>query len=152
MTWFDILKKVTLMNSEELRNKVPNFQTAQEKGYPSNLNNLTYVVDMTQDGEVTASTSYMDFGKFYFVGNGKSYSRGDGNFKRVLSARNSMVDKPQITLLNPKGDTSLARLHSMVINRGWSKVESYDDVDDIMTESTYILFSDKLPMYRSRDK
>ena len=59
-----------------------------------------------------------------------------------------MLDKPKITLLNPKEGTSLSRLNSLVIGRGWSKVESYEDVKDIMDEQNYNQLS-ILPMYRS---
>ena len=37
MTWFDVLKVISLLEGNQLRDKLPNFQTAQEKGYPSIL-------------------------------------------------------------------------------------------------------------------
>ena len=70
MTWFDVLKVISLLEGNQLRDKLPNFQTAQEKGYPSILDNLTFVADLTEDGTVMSYTAVMEFGKFYFVGKG----------------------------------------------------------------------------------
>jgi len=149
MTWFTVLKEISLLEDNQLRNKLPNFQTAQEKGYPPMLDNLTFVAELSEGGEVMAYTAYMDFGRFYFVGNGQSVPKfkGSNSWRKVISARDAMLNKPKITLLNPKGSTSLSRLHSTVINRGWSKVESYADVEDIMSEPMFTQFS-VLPMYR----
>ncbi len=150
MTWFDVLKVISLLEGNQLRDKLPNFQTAQEKGYPSILDNLTFVADLTEDGKVMSYTAFMEFDKFYFVGNGYSAPefRGSDSWRNIISARDSMLDKPKITLLNPKEGTSLSRLNSLVIGRGWSKVESYEDVKDIMDEQNYNQLS-ILPMYRS---
>lgn len=157
MTWFDILKVMQIMDDNQLKNNLPNFQTSQEKGYPSILDNLTFVVELAEDGKVMSYTSFMEFDKFFFVGNGYTVPefRGSNTWRDLISMRDTILrnrihyeQKPRITLLNPQEDTEISRLHSIVIGRGWREVKSYDDVKDIMDEQKYNQLS-ILPMYRS---
>jgi hypothetical protein len=149
MNWHLILKRTVNLDDTQLRDKIPDFQTAQEKGYPSILNNLTFVTDLTENDEVISYTTFKDMGKFYFVGNNYTVPkfRGRDTWKKIINARNSQLNKPKITLLNPKEGVDIKRLATTVENLGGKKIESYSEVEDIMDEQTFNELN-VLPMYR----
>ena len=146
---YRILKRVEIVPESELQ-RLDNFVTAEEKGYPSVISPLKIVAEFDDEtNKLKGYTSFRDLGKFHFVGNGYVYDREGGTFRKVLNFRDNFLgsSKPKVTLLNPIEGTNLARLSAMVEKRGGVKIEKYSQVDDIMSESMYNEMK-KLPMYR----
>jgi hypothetical protein len=146
---YRILKRVEIVPESELQ-RLDNFVTAEEKGYPSIISPLKIVAEFDDEtNKLKGYTSFRDLGKFHFVGNGYVYDREGGTFRKVLNFRDNFLgsSKPKVTLLNPIEGTNLARLSAMVEKRGGVKIEKYSQVDDIMSESMYNEMK-KLPMYR----
>ena len=114
-----------------------------DKGYPDIINPVSYLVGSSYP-DIIGYTSYSDMGNFYFVGNTyiSPRFRGRGFYGKLLSTRNERLnDKPKITLVNPIEDTDIGILHAQLRKQGGVKVESYEDVSDIMGENTYNEFS-----------
>jgi hypothetical protein len=146
---YRILKRVEIVPESELQ-RLDNFVTAEEKGYPSVISPLKIVAEFDDEtNKLKGYTSFKDLGKFHFVGNGYVYDREGGVYRKVLDFRDNFLgsSKPKVTLLNPIEGTNLARLSAMVEKRGGVKIEKYSQVDDIMSESMYNEMK-KLPMYR----
>tara|TARA_R110000744_G_scaffold96447_4_gene186395 strand:+ start:619 stop:1095 length:477 start_codon:yes stop_codon:yes gene_type:complete len=150
MSWFDILKEIKVEPEENLEH-LEEWVRAEEKGYPSIIHPLKVVANYNDEtGKLDAYTSYKDFGKFAFVGNGGNLNpnniRGWGD---AVKHRNTTVgkNKPKITLLNPKGKTTLESMVTRVERFGGIKINSFSQVDDIMDENTYQSLN-TLPMFR----
>jgi len=146
---YRILKRVEIVPESELQ-RLDNFVTAEEKGYPSVISPLKIVAEFDDEtNKLKGYTSFKDLGKFHFVGNGYVYDREGGVYAKVLDFRDNFLgsSKPKVTLLNPIEGTNLARLSAMVEKRGGVKIEKYSQVDDIMSEPMYNEMK-KLPMYR----
>lgn len=148
MDWWGVIKAVKYLPEDEALSQ--GFKSAEEKGYPSIVTPLTIVAEVDDEGNIWGYTSYKNMGKFSFVGNAfvKPEYRGKKFFSELVRNRNIRVSgRPAITLLNPLKGTSLGQLVSFVEKRGGTKVESYEQVADIMDEATYRAMA-KLPMYR----
>ena len=100
---------------------------------------LTYYAYVAENS-VLGYSSFSDMGDFYFVGNTyiQPENRGQGIYTKLLSNRNAhLSDKPKITLVNPIEGTDIAVLFRQVNKQGGIKVESYEDVEDIMCLDMY---------------
>tara|TARA_R110001592_G_scaffold131517_4_gene345504 strand:+ start:17 stop:448 length:432 start_codon:yes stop_codon:yes gene_type:complete len=131
-----------------IQTKIPEFIPAHEKGYPEVIPTLEYFMQVEKD-TVIGYTSYVDMGNFYFVGNTyiRPQSRGKGHYKNLLKERNKMLnDKPKITLVNPIQGTDINILERQVLRGGGIKINSYTQVEHIMSQSIYDRMF-HLPMY-----
>lgn len=134
--------KFRVMSEKQVRNITDNFVTAVEKGYPEIVAPLTYFVRLSRE-EVLGYTSFRDMGGFYFVGNTFIHpnARGRGVYSELLSHRNRCLpEKPKVTLVNPINGTNPDILYAQVQKQGGVAVESYIDVEDIMSEEMYESF------------
>tara|TARA_R110002020_G_scaffold384286_2_gene595259 strand:- start:1212 stop:1631 length:420 start_codon:yes stop_codon:yes gene_type:complete len=110
-----------------------------EKGYPSLISPVSYLVGSSYP-DIVGYTSYSDMGDFYFVGNTyiSPCFRGKGFYGELLSARNELLnDKPKITLVNPIEETDIRILYAQLRKQGGERVESYEEVSDIMGRNVY---------------
>lgn len=142
MNWKELLIKYTKIIPEEEVKDRENFTMARDKGYPSIVHPLKLVAefdDITE--ELIGYSSYKDFGKFYFVGNNYTSPKhtGKGINTKVMRARNRALDKskPRIALLNAFDRKSEMYIINKLKEGGAKEVLSYEQVDDIMTESQY---------------
>lgn len=130
---FDILQEV------ELKERLENFQSSTDKGYPESVSPLTYYTRKEND-EILAYSSFSDMGGFYFVGNTyvMPHSRGQGIYGRLLTSRNKhLSDKPKVTLVNPIEGTDIQILKNQVAKQGGVEVTCYEEVADIMSQDLY---------------
>ena len=149
MSWNKLLKVVRYLSSDEVEEKMPSHISPQDKGYPSVLDNMTFVAE-EEDGKILGYTSYQDMGKFYFVGNNyiPQENRRKGLWRSILNNRSKRIDdKPKITLLNPIEGTSMEVILRTVKRFGGIEITEYSQVEDIMDEDIYHNLN-ILPMYR----
>jgi hypothetical protein len=150
MGWFEILKEIKVEPEENLEH-LEEWVRAEEKGYPSIVHPLKIIANYSDEtGKLDAYTSYKDFGKFYFAGNGGNVNPNNPKgYGGAIKHRNTILDKnkPQITLLNPKGKTTLDKMVGLVEKYGAVRIDSFSQVDDVMDEATYKALN-ILPMYR----
>jgi len=147
--WFEILKKVELMSENEASTQMEAFTRAVERGYPSVITPLTLVAKV-KDGKVLGFTSFSDMGKFFFVGSSlvSPEARGTGIYGEVIRYRDTQTGgKPRITLIGAKKPEHIATVSKVIERNNGVKVNSYEQVRDIMDESTYNQMR-VLPMYR----
>jgi hypothetical protein len=131
--------KFKLLPEDTFRDMVTNFTSAVDKGYPNVVSPLTYYAYVAEDS-VLGYSSFSDMGDFYFVGNTyiQPENRGQGIYTKLLSNRNAhLSDKPKITLVNPIEGTDIAVLFRQVNKQGGTKVETYEEVKDIMCRDMY---------------
>lgn len=147
--WFDILKRVELMSETEVSSQMEVFTSAVERGYPSIVTPLTLVAKV-KDEKVLGFTSFKDMGKFFFVGSAlvAPEARGTGIYGEVIRFRDSKTaNKPRITLIGAKKPEHIATVAKVIEKNNGVKVNSYDQVSDIMDERTFNSMK-VLPMYR----
>lgn len=115
--------------------------TPSDKGYPLVFDSMLYWVLVIDDAPC-GYTGSMIIDNFAFVGNtyiDKAY-RGKGFHSLLLSMRNDsfmLKDFTKITVLNPIEDSHMTHLVKVVSRLGYTKVNSYECVNDIMDSSTY---------------
>lgn len=119
---------------------------ASEKGYPDFFDEMVYWVLWAEGGPIayTASLTAHYFGKerFAFVGNTyvRSEWRSKGLHSFLLDKRNSaphMKDLDKITILNPIEGIEMAQLEKVVLSLGYFKIDSFNQVKDIMGRRVY---------------
>ena len=93
---YRILKRVEIVPESELQ-RLDNFVTAEEKGYPSVISPLKIVAEFDDEtNRLKGYTSFKDLGKFHFVGNGYVYDREGGvyrfNTDRASEYKNFLFD------------------------------------------------------------
>lgn len=147
--WFEVLKRVEFMSETEVSSQMEAFTSAVERGYPSIITPLTLVAKV-KEGKVLGFTSFRDMGKFFFVGSAlvSSDARGTGVYGEVIKYRDSKTGgKPRITLIGAKKPEHVRAITRVIEANNGVKVNSYDQVVDIMDEATYNKMN-VLPMYR----
>ena len=153
MSWFDVVKYHAFVSLDTLQSQFDEFdldlETPSSKGYPKAVDSGIFVVEYDDEtNRPYGYTTMKDMGKFVFVGNGYMHKDAPkGSWTKVVSIRNDKVNKPRITLVNPKGTTTLARMEKFVFSQGGIRITEYSQVEDIMSEAQYDEF-DVLPMYR----
>lgn len=125
--------------------------TPIEKGYPNCFSKMTYWVLLEEDGPVayTGSRGYSDFtlaGNTYV----KPEYRKRGSHGKLLKERNKRIEGVKVTVLNPIEESNMEHLAKVVTRLGYTRIESYDDADDIMSKEMYdeISFSPKQQVWR----
>ena len=116
-------------------------QCASDKGYPYIFDEMIYWVLWVGDKAI-AYTGSLCVGNLAFVGNTyvRKEWRSKGLHKHLLNERNKselLRNIPKITIINPIEGISSARLESVVPSLGYTKVESFADVKDIMHQWVY---------------
>lgn len=153
MGWFNIVKYHEFVTLDTLQEQFNQFnldlESPSSKGYPEPVDTGIFVTEYDDDtNEPYGYTTMKDMGKFVFVGNAYMSNKAPkGSWKKLVVARDAKIKKPRITLLNPKGETSLARMEKFVFSRNGIKVKEYSQVKDIMSKEQYEEW-DILPMYR----
>tara|TARA_R110002020_G_scaffold469487_2_gene694550 strand:- start:27 stop:509 length:483 start_codon:yes stop_codon:yes gene_type:complete len=153
MGWFEVIKYHEFVALDTLQEQFNKFnldlESPSSKGYPEAVDSGIFVTEYDdKTNKPYGYTTMKDMGKFVFVGNSYMSSEAPrGSWKKVVAERDAKIKKPRITLLNPKGETSLARMEKFVFARGGVKIEEYSQVKDIMSEAQYEEFS-ILPLYR----
>lgn len=114
---------------------------ASDKGYPSIFDEMIYWVLWVGE-EAIAYTGSLCVGTFAFVGNTyvRKEWRSRGLHKHLLNERNKsdlLRSIPKITIINPIEGITSTRLESVVQSLGYTKVESFGDVKDIMHQWVY---------------
>ena len=127
------------------------FETPIEKGYPEVFDFMTYWI-LYDDNARVGYTGSLDMGLFYFVGNTYILPqyRKNGGHSFLLSERNKHLPlKPKITILNPIENSQMFHLVKVVQKLGYEPVNSYDDVQDIMSNNLYIsILNEKQQIWR----
>ena len=125
--------------------------TPVEKGYPNCFSKMSYWVLLEED-EPVAYTASKGYGSFTLVGNTyvKSKFRKQGSHGKLLAERNKRLAGPKVTVLNPIEESNMQHLAKVVSRLGYTQVESYDDVQDIMGKEMYdeISFNKKQQVWR----
>tara|TARA_R110000737_G_scaffold351186_1_gene392610 strand:- start:1243 stop:1716 length:474 start_codon:yes stop_codon:yes gene_type:complete len=111
------------------------------KGYPHYFDDMQYWVVFVDD-EAVAYTGSIVIDDYAFVGNTyvRKEWRSQGIHKYLLNLRNksdALKDITKITIINPLIGISIRRLESVVSSLGYTKVESFTDVEDIMHRRVY---------------
>mgnify|MGYP003634002415 CR=1 FL=1 len=115
---------------------------ASEKGYPGIYDKMCYWV-LFEDGVAIAYTSSLVMSdKYAFVGNTyvRRGWRNKGLHSILLEYRNNaphMKNRTKITVINPTEESKMHHLVKVVRRLGYKKVETIDDVSDIMPEWLY---------------
>tara|TARA_R100000900_G_scaffold103783_1_gene80574 strand:+ start:180 stop:653 length:474 start_codon:yes stop_codon:yes gene_type:complete len=118
------------------------FQSTVSKGYPEHVCENMYMIAKFNGEEIIAHTSFSDMGSWYFIGNNyvKPVHRKNGILKEMVTRRNQRLGHyPKIAILRPIEETCLNELTTFLKTLNYAKVESYDDVSDIMGFSEYDL-------------
>jgi hypothetical protein len=116
-----------------------NFPKASQKGYPSFYDGMKFWV-LFIDEEPVGYTGSLEMESIVFVGNTfvRKEWRSKGLHRHILKVRNSSLpNKTKITILNPLKGTQMKNLESVVSSLGYTKVESYEDVEDCMHQRIY---------------
>jgi len=112
---------------------------------------MTYWI-LYDDNARVGYTGSLDMGLFHFVGNTYILPqyRKNGGHSFLLSERNKHLPlKPKITILNPIEDSQMFHLVKVVQKLGYEPVNSYDDVQDIMSNNLYIsILNEKQQIWR----
>ena len=111
------------------------------KGYPHYFDDMQYWVVFVDD-EAVAYTGSIVIDDYAFVGNTyvRKEWRSQGIHKYLLNLRNksdALKDITKITIINPLRGISIRRLESVVSSLGYTKGESFTDVEDIMHRRVY---------------
>tara|TARA_R110002051_G_scaffold230205_1_gene292279 strand:+ start:3492 stop:3953 length:462 start_codon:yes stop_codon:yes gene_type:complete len=149
MSWENIIKAARYLSSTEIEEEMSSHISPQDKGYPSILNDMTFVAE-EEEGKILGYTSYQDMGQFYFVGNNyiPEENKKAGLWRLILNNRNEhLEDKPRITLVNPMEGTSESKITNNIKRMGGVEITEYSQVEDIMDEDIYHKLN-ILPMYR----
>jgi hypothetical protein len=115
---------------------------ASEKGYPGIYDKMCYWV-LFEDGIAIAYTSSLVMSdKYAFVGNTyvRRGWRNKGLHSTLLEYRNNaphMKNLTKITVINPIEESNMQHLIKVVSRLGYTKVETIDDVSDLMPEWLY---------------
>jgi hypothetical protein len=120
--------------------------TPFDKGYPTPFSDMSYWVAIV-DGQAVAYTGSRQYDGFCIVGNTyveKQY-RKQGLHREILKERNANITGVKITCLNPIEESKLHHLISVVSSLGYTIIESFEDVEDIMDESFYNRLIPKFP-------
>lgn len=129
--------------------------TPIDKGYPCLYDNMVYWVLFADDSPVAYTSSLMmDGRRFVLVGNTyvRREWRSKGLHTHLLKERNKsehMKGVPKITVLNPIEQSKMENLVNVVSKLGYTQVKSYDDAEDIMTNTEYIqLYCEQQQIWR----
>ena len=115
---------------------------ASEKGYPGIYDKMCYWVLFEGETAIAYTSSLVMSDKYAFVGNTyvrKEY-RNKGLHSTLLEYRNNaphMKNLTKITVINPTEESKMHHLVKVVRRLGYKKVETIDDVSDIMPEWLY---------------
>ena len=115
---------------------------ASEKGYPGIYDKMCYWVLFEDDLAIAYTCSLVMSDKYAFVGNTyvrKEY-RTKGLHSLLLDYRNNaphMEGLTKVTVINPIEDSKMEHLTRVVSRLGYKKVESIDDISDIIPEWLY---------------
>jgi len=117
-------------------------QRPSAKGYPHYFDDMQYWVLFVGEEAVAYTGSSVIEGCFAFVGNTyvRKEWRSQGIHKYLLNLRNNsdaLKDIPKITIINPLRGITVQRLEGVVSSLGYTKVESFTDVEDIMSQQVY---------------
>lgn len=115
---------------------------ASEKGYPGIFDKALYWVLFDEDTPIAYTSSLTMSNKYAFVGNTYVHKewRNKGLHSHLLKYRNessSMKNLTKITVINPIEESKMYHLVKVVETLGYKKVETIDDVSDIMPEWLY---------------
>ena len=119
-----------------------NFQSTIAKGYPEHVCDNLYMIAKYSGEEIIAHTSFSDMGGWYFIGNNyvKPVHRKNGVLKEMVTRRNQRLGQStKIAILRPIEETDLEQLIAFLKTLNYTKVESYDDVSDVMDYLEYDL-------------
>jgi len=116
-------------------------QRPSAKGYPHFFDDMQYWV-LFVDEEAVAYTGSVLIDGFAFVGNTyvRKEWRSQGIHKHLINLRNksdALKDIPKITIINPLRGITVHHLEGVVSSLGYTKVESFADVEGIMTRQVY---------------
>jgi len=148
------MSKVLILPSryrlEEVWGKV--IPTPSDKGYPNCFDYMLYWVLIGAGGEPVAYTGSRSYASFTLVGNTyvKSKHRKQGSHSLLLAERNKRIKGIKVTVLNPIEESNMSHLAKVVTRLGYTKVESYEGVEDIMSRPLYeqISFNPKQQVWR----
>ena len=125
--------------------------TPIDKGYPNCFSEMSYWVLLEED-EPIAYTASKEYEWFTLVGNTyvKSKYRKQGSHGKLLSERNKRLRGVLVTVLNPIEESNMHHLAKVVTRLGYTQVESFDDVEDIMGKEMYdeVSFNPKQQVWR----
>ena len=115
---------------------------ASEKGYPGIFDKMCYWVLFDKDTPIAYTCSLTMSEKYAFVGNTyvRREWRGKGLHSILLEYRNNaphMKNRTKITVINPTEESKMHHLVKVVKQLGYKKVQTIDDVSDIMPEWLY---------------
>ena len=114
---------------------------ASDKGYPDFYDNMRFWVLMDGEKAIAYTGAYVYDNRFYcFVGNTyvRKEWRSKGLHKALLRKRNSeLVGMTKLAILNPLQGITHERLESVVSSLGYTKVESFEDVQDCLNQQDY---------------
>lgn len=116
---------------------------ASEKGYPKIFDEMVHWVLCANRIPIAHTGSLVSNGRrFALVGNTyvRKEWRSKGLHTHLLNERNNahwLKTIPKVTVLNPIEGISMEQLISVVSKLGYTHVESYVDVMDIMTGQEY---------------
>ena len=132
---------VEYLERKELELIWPNLPFPSEKGYAQIFDNMDYWV-LFVDDEPVAYTGSLILEEFAFVGNTyvKKKYRKNKYHPFLLEERNNsylLRNIPKVTVLNPIEQIKMESLVKTVVSLGYTKVESYYDVQNIMSLSLY---------------
>jgi hypothetical protein len=139
----DIMEYASLVLSHEDLESIwgESIPQPSTKGYPPIFNDMIYWV-LFVDDKPCAYTGSMIIDNFAFVGNTyvrKQY-RSKGFHSLLLSIRNNsdmLRNFTKVTILNPIEDSKIEHLIKVVSKLGYSKINTYGDISDIMSIDTY---------------
>ena len=132
---------VECLTRKELESIWQDLPFPSEKGYPQIFDNMDYWV-LFVDDEPIAYTGSLILEEFAFVGNTyvKKKYRKNKYHPFLLNERNNspvLRNLSKVTVLNPIEKIKMSTLVKTVVSLGYTKVESYYDVQDIMSLSLY---------------
>ena len=132
---------VECLTRKELESIWQDLPFPSEKGYPQIFDCMDYWVLFVDDNPI-AYTGSLILEEFAFVGNTyvKKKYRKNKYHPFLLSERNNspiLRDLSKVTILNPIEQIKMKSLVKTVVSLGYTKVESYYDVQDIMSLSLY---------------
>jgi len=132
---------VECLTRKELESIWQDLPFPSEKGYPQIFDNMDYWV-LFVDDEPIAYTGSLILEEFAFVGNTyvKKKYRKNKYHPFLLNERNNspvLRNLSKVTVLNPIEKIKMSTLVKTVVSLGYTKVQSYYDVQDIMSLSLY---------------